>query len=112
LIYQADNLDAAERALAAFAAGSWGQRFPTIAESWRRHWTHIIPFFAFAAPVRTILYTTNAIESLHTAARAQNDSQQRGNGDIPNFKSLALSPPQGTSAYFKLISKIIFMGVP
>lgn len=68
-IYQADSLDAAERALADFTAGSWGQQFPTVAESWRRHWPHIIPFFAFAAPVRTILYTTNAIESLHSGVR-------------------------------------------
>ena len=29
----------------------------------------MIPFFAFAAPVRQILYTTNAIESLHSGVR-------------------------------------------
>lgn len=68
-IYQAPSLEAAERALADFIAGPWGQQFPTIGESWRRHWAHVIPFFAFAAPVRTILYTTNAIESLHSGIR-------------------------------------------
>ena len=29
----------------------------------------MIPFFAFSAPFRTILYTTNAIESLHSSVR-------------------------------------------
>ena len=29
----------------------------------------MIPFFAFSAPVRTILYTTRAIERLHNTVR-------------------------------------------
>ena len=65
-VYQADN---AEEALGAFENGEWGRRFPTVAQSWRRHWDRIIPFFAFPAPVRKILYTTNAIESLHSGVR-------------------------------------------
>lgn len=68
-IYQADDAEAAEHALSDFEQSDWGDRFPTIAESWRRHWDRIIPFFAFAAPVRKIIYTTNAIESLHSGVR-------------------------------------------
>ena len=68
-IYQADSADAAGQALEAFEASDWGQRFPTIGQSWRRHWEHIVPFFAFAEPVRKIIYTTNAIESLHSGVR-------------------------------------------
>ena len=79
-IYQADNVDAAEQALSDFEQGDWGQRFPTIAQSWRRHWEHIIPFFAFAAPVRKIIYTTNAIESLHSSVR----KTIRNKGHFPN----------------------------
>ena len=68
-IYQADHAEAAEQALSAFENGPWGERFPTVAQSWRRNWAHIIPFFAFAAPVRKMIYTTNAIESLHSGVR-------------------------------------------
>ena len=68
-IYQADSADAAGQALEAFEASDWGRRFPTIGQSWRRHWEHIVPFFAFAEPVRKIIYTTNAIESLHSGVR-------------------------------------------
>ena len=68
-VYQADHAEAAEQALGEFENGPWGQRFPTVAQSWRRHWDRIIPFFAFAAPVRKILYTTNAIESLNSGVR-------------------------------------------
>jgi putative transposase len=68
-IYQADHAEAAEQALSAFEKGPWGERFPTVAQNWRRNWEHVIPFFAFAAPVRKIIYTTNAIESLHSGVR-------------------------------------------
>ncbi len=68
-IYQADYAEAAEQALSDFETGPWGKRFPTVAQSWRRNWDHVIPFFAFAAPVRKIIYTTNAIESLHSSVR-------------------------------------------
>jgi putative transposase len=68
-IYQADHAEAAEQALSDFENGPWGQGFPTIAQSWRRNWEFVIPFFAFAAPVRRIIYTTNAIESLHSGVR-------------------------------------------
>jgi putative transposase len=68
-IYQADHAEAAEQALSDFENGIWGGRFPTVAQSWRRNWAQIIPFFAFAGPVRKIIYTTNAIESLHSGVR-------------------------------------------
>ncbi|MDW9239094.1 transposase, Mutator family protein [Burkholderia thailandensis] len=32
---------------------------------WRRAWEQVIPFFAFMPDIRKIVYTTNAIESLH-----------------------------------------------
>ncbi len=68
-VYQADHAEAAAQALEAFDAGPWGQRYPTIAASWRRHWEAVVPFFAFAPEVRRIIYTTNAIESLNATVR-------------------------------------------
>src|SRR5688500_5009527 len=41
----------------------------TIASSWRRSWAAAIPFFAFPAEVRPIIYTTNAIEGLNAKLR-------------------------------------------
>jgi transposase-like protein len=68
-VYQAANADLAEVALDAFAAGPWGTKFPTVAAMWRRQWQQVIPFFAYPPEVRTIIYTTNAIESLHMRLR-------------------------------------------
>ena len=68
-IYTAPSAEAAERALDAFEAGPWGQRFPTVVAAWRRAWSRVIPFFAFPPEVRRIIYTTNAIESVHSRLR-------------------------------------------
>lgn len=67
-IYQATNDTEAEKALADFEA-EWGQKYPSIAPSWRRAWQEVIPFFAFPPAVRKIIYTTNAIESLNRVIR-------------------------------------------
>ncbi|MEO9572957.1 MAG: IS256 family transposase [Roseobacter sp.] len=67
-IYQATDDVEAEKALADFEA-EWGQKYPSIAPSWRRAWQEVIPFFAFPPAVRKIIYTTNAIESLNRVIR-------------------------------------------
>jgi putative transposase len=68
-IYQAESAAAAQARLEEFDHGPWGRKYPAIALSWRRNWQQVIPFFAFAPEVRTILYTTNAIESLNAQVR-------------------------------------------
>ena len=68
-IYRAKDADAGLEALDEFEAGPWGQRYPAIAQSWRRNWEHVIPFFAFPESVRRIIYTTNAIEALNSKLR-------------------------------------------
>lgn len=40
-----------------------------IAQTWRRSWEHVVPFFAFAPAVRKMIYTTNAVEALNRSLR-------------------------------------------
>jgi putative transposase len=68
-IYRAATAEEAWRELEDFANGPWGQKYPMIVESWKRNWEHVIPFFAFPDFVRKIIYTTNAIEALHSRVR-------------------------------------------
>ena len=68
-IYTATSAESAEAELAAFEAGPWGQKFPTVAASWRRAWSNVIPFFAFPPAVRRVIYTTNSIESVNARLR-------------------------------------------
>ena len=68
-IYRAANAEIAREQLEGFAAGHWGKRYPAIAPAWRRQWEQVGPFFAYPIEVRKIIYTTNAIESLHSRLR-------------------------------------------
>jgi len=67
-VYRATTADEAEQRLAAFAA-KWDNRYAPIAALWRRQWPQVIPFFAFPAEIRKVIYTTNAVESLNMSLR-------------------------------------------
>ena len=68
-VYTAPSAEAAEQALNEFERGEWGRRYPTVTAAWRRAWDRVIPFFAFPPEVRRVVYTTNAIESVHSRLR-------------------------------------------
>jgi putative transposase len=68
-VYTAASAEAAAQALEEFERSAWGQKYPTVTASWRRAWDRVIPFFAFPPAVRRVVYTTNAIESIHSQLR-------------------------------------------
>lgn len=68
-IYTAPSAEAAAEALDAFERGPWGRKFPMIVAAWRRAWPQVIPFFAFPPAIRRVIYTTNALESVHAQLR-------------------------------------------
>jgi putative transposase len=68
LIYRAETTEAAADRLDEFEQ-KWGDKFPSIGQSWRRNWERVIPFFAYPHDVRKVIYTTNAIESLNMSLR-------------------------------------------
>ena len=68
-VYRTKDAEAGLAALTAFEDSEWGKKYPAIAQSWRRNWDHVVPFFAFPEAVRRIIYTTNAIEALNSKLR-------------------------------------------
>jgi putative transposase len=67
-IYTAPTIEAAELALDRFAQG-WEARYPASVAAWRNHWTELTTFFKYPVELRRMIYTTNAIESLHSQMR-------------------------------------------
>ncbi len=67
-IYTATDREHAETELEAFAE-TWDERYPMISASWIEHWERIVPFLAFPADVRRVIYTTNTIEALNRQIR-------------------------------------------
>lgn len=89
-VYRAANAAAGLAALEAFEEGHWGQKYPAIAQSWRRHWDQVIPFFAFSEAIRRIIYTTNAIEALNSKLRRAVRTRGHFPGDDAAMKLLYL----------------------
>jgi len=67
-VYTAPTAEAAAQALDAFEA-AWGDQYPMAAKAWRSRWDNVIPFFAYPEPIRKVIYTTNAVESLNAQLR-------------------------------------------
>ena len=66
-VCKAPTADEAERQLAEVEA-KW-TKYPAIGRVWREHWDRVTPFFGFPPEVRKVVYTTNAVESLHMSLR-------------------------------------------
>ena len=82
LVYTAATEAEAEQNLAAFEA-KWDEAYPPIAQSWRKNWARIIPFFDYPPEIRKVIYT-NAIESVNMSLRKVTKSR----GSFPNDESL------------------------
>lgn len=67
-VYGAGSLTEAEQELKNFGA-VWDKQYPEIREKWEKHWMELTTFFAFPAEIRRVIYTTNAVESLHRHMR-------------------------------------------
>ena len=83
-IYQAATEQAAEQALEEFES-KWNDKYPMIAQSWRRNWERVTPFLAFPPEIRKVIYTTNAIESLNSQLR----KVMKNRGHFPNDEAAA-----------------------
>jgi transposase-like protein len=57
-------------------SGTWEARYPAIIKLWEAAWAEFTPFLAFDREIRTLITTTNAIESLN--ARFRRSVKARG----------------------------------
>jgi putative transposase len=78
-VYTAASEAAALDAFAAFAQ-RWEKRYPAIIKLWENAWAEFVPFLAFDKEIRTVICTTNAIESLNSRIRRAVNAR----GHFPN----------------------------
>jgi len=57
-------------------SGTWEARYPAIVKLWESAWAEFVPFLAFDREIRSVICTTNAIESLN--ARFRRSVKARG----------------------------------
>ena len=68
LAYKAPTEDKAKAELDNLE-NKWGGRYPLVIKSWRRNWENLSTYFKFPDEIRRMIYTTNAVESLHRQMR-------------------------------------------
>lgn len=68
-VYRATTVANAETAFAEFAE-SWREKYPAMVRMWENAWSEFVPFLDFPVEIRTLIYTTNGIESLNARFRA------------------------------------------
>lgn len=67
-VYGAPTLDDAEYHLEEFRE-TWGKKYPQISKSWEQNWAELSTYFKYPQEVRTLIYTTNAVEGFHRMLR-------------------------------------------
>src|SRR2546421_985625 len=67
-VYTAPSEQAALDRFAEFSE-KWEKRYPAIVRLWTNAWAEFVPFLAFDTEIRTVICTTNAIESINARIR-------------------------------------------
>jgi len=78
-VYTAPSEQAALDRFAEFSA-TWEKRYPAIIRLWTNAWAEFVPFLQFDQAIRTIICTTNAIESINARIRRAVNAR----GHFPN----------------------------
>src|SRR3954464_14791322 len=68
LVYTAPSESAALDTFAEFSE-KWERKYPAIIRLWTNAWAEFVPFLQFDTEIRTIICTTNAIESINARIR-------------------------------------------
>ena len=97
-IYNAASEPAGREALDAVTT-AWDEKYPRAMKRWYDNWDAICPIFKFSAEVRTVIYTTNAIESLNSAYRRLNSQRSVFPSDTALMKALYLSTFEATKKW-------------
>ncbi len=97
-IYNAPTEQAARTQLDAVTA-KWEEKYPRAMNRWYDNWDAISPIFKFSSDVRSVIYTTNAIESLNSTYRKLNRQRSVFPSDQALLKALYLSTFEATKKW-------------
>jgi len=90
LIYGAPNKQVAEDALQDFAV-KWGNKYGYAVKSWKENWDHLTAYFDYPQEIRSLIYTTNPVESLNSTIRKYTRSKTVFPDDQAALKSVFLA---------------------
>jgi putative transposase len=89
-VYTAVNEEQALERLAEFSE-KWEAKYPAAIKAWERSWSEVVPFLRFEQPIRQVVCTTNAIESLNARYRRAANACGHFPNEIAALKRLYLA---------------------
>lgn len=70
---------------------NWSKKYTLAIKSWKNNWDNLATFFKYPEEIRTIIYTTNAVEALHRQFRKVTKSRSLFPNDDALKKMLYLA---------------------
>jgi transposase-like protein len=89
-VYRADTKEVAELALDELAE-KWETKYPVVIASWRNNWEKLTTYFQYSAPIRKLIYTTNAVEGYHRQLRKVTKTKGAFTSDMALLKLVYLA---------------------
>ena len=72
-------------------ADKWDSKYPKISALWKAHWSELSTYFKYPQSVRTLIYTTNAIENFNCQLRKVSKNRSVFPNDDSLLKMLYLA---------------------
>ncbi|MBY5960302.1 IS256 family transposase [Membranicola marinus] len=92
-IYKADNVEMAQEALERFR-NKWQHKYHLAVKSWEHNWDNLTAFLNYPQEIRTLIYTTNIIESFNASLRKYTKNKKVFPNDQAALKSVFLAAMQ------------------
>ena len=89
-VYRADTKEVAETELRSLSE-KWGKKYPVVIRSWESNWPQLGTYFAYTAPIRKLIYTTNAVEGYHRQIRKVTKTKGAFSSDMALLKLIYLA---------------------
>jgi len=89
-VYRAINKQVAEDELDKLS-DKWQERYPVVIQSWQNNWEHLSQYVKYTAPIRKIIYTTNAVEGYHRQVRKVTKTKGAFTNDMALLKLVYLA---------------------
>lgn len=97
-VYQAATKEIAEENLSVLKE-NWGAKYPNSVRSWFDNWDNLSTYFDYPKELRTLIYTTNPIESVNRQIRKITKTKGHFPSDSALFKIVFLGLQKATTRW-------------
>ncbi|MBF0466724.1 MAG: IS256 family transposase [Nitrospirae bacterium] len=89
-VYKASTKELAQHKLSELDS-TWGKKYPIVIKSWKTNWDNLSNYFKYPQEIRSLIYTTNAIEGFHRQIRKVTKTKGAFSSETALLKLLYLS---------------------